>query len=164
LSTASRQNLRPTQSPIQWVSRDRSLGVKRPGLVADNVHRSSSQSVTVPTSCCVVTASNGGRSPYSGFPNYQRVSATSSNSNSSQRLNCSRSLTAHSLQSAVPNSLCSPGTDDTENTVLLLLWPLHSNGRCSQSHHLATGLHATIYFDIYMFTIPTVSLTPKMKA
>jgi hypothetical protein len=34
-------------------------------------------SITVSTSRYLVTASNGGRSPYSGFPNYPRASATS---------------------------------------------------------------------------------------
>jgi hypothetical protein len=29
------------------------------------------------TSRCLIAASNGGRSPYSGFPNYPRTSATS---------------------------------------------------------------------------------------
>jgi hypothetical protein len=42
----------------------------------------------------------------------------------------------------------------TENTVLLLLHAsmlhaLPSNSHCLQSHHLATGLYATIYFYVY---------------
>jgi hypothetical protein len=35
-TTASRTALGPTQPPIQWVSGALSLGVKRPGLEADN--------------------------------------------------------------------------------------------------------------------------------
>jgi hypothetical protein len=46
---------------------------------------------------CLVAASNGGRSPFSGFPNYPRPQLPASNSNSSQRLNFGSSLT-HSLR------------------------------------------------------------------
>jgi hypothetical protein len=48
------------------------------------------------TSRCLVAASNGGRSPYSGFPNYPRPQLPSSHSNSSQRPNCSSPLTDYS--------------------------------------------------------------------
>jgi hypothetical protein len=41
----------------------------------------------------LVAVSNGGRSSYSGFPNYPRPQLPASNSNGSQRLNCSSSLT-----------------------------------------------------------------------
>jgi hypothetical protein len=47
-------------------------------------------------SCCSVTASNGGRFPSSGSPNYPRPQLPASHSNSSQQLNLSSSLT-HSL-------------------------------------------------------------------
>jgi hypothetical protein len=45
------------------------------------------------TSRCSVAASNSGRSPYSGFPNYTWPQLPASSSNSSQRLNISSSLT-----------------------------------------------------------------------
>jgi hypothetical protein len=38
-------------------------------------HTRSSQSVTVFTSRCLVETSKGGRSPYSGFPNYHLAPA-----------------------------------------------------------------------------------------
>jgi hypothetical protein len=86
-----------------------------------------------------------------------------SNSNGSQGLNRSRPLT-HSLTHQLPPfrstelnwtrftplySLCSPKTDHAENAALLLLRacvmrPLPRNCLCLQSHHLATGLLATI--------------------
>jgi hypothetical protein len=49
------------------------------------------------TSRCSVAAFNDRRSPYSGFPNYPRASATVSNSNNSQGHNCSSPLTNYSL-------------------------------------------------------------------
>jgi hypothetical protein len=58
----------------------------------NNCHIQCSQSATVSTSRCLVAASNGGRSPFSGFPNYPRPRLTVSDSNSS-RLNCSSPLT-----------------------------------------------------------------------
>jgi hypothetical protein len=51
------------------------------------------------TSRCLVVTSNGGRSPYSAFPNYIRVSATRFNSNSSEGLNHSSPL-IHSLSNS----------------------------------------------------------------
>lgn len=89
--------------------------------------------------------------------------AQSINTVSSEISICSFRLLTFSLHFTVPNSLCSPRTDHTENTSVLLLWPLYYNGRCLQSRHLTAGLHATIYFVLYMFTISTVSLTPKTK-
>jgi hypothetical protein len=51
------------------------------------------------TSSCSVAASNGGRSPFSGFPNSPRPKLPASNSNSTQRLNRSSSLTHWLTQS-----------------------------------------------------------------
>jgi hypothetical protein len=56
-------------------------------------HTRSSQSLTVFTSCCLVGVSNGGHSPSSGFPNYLRPQLPAHNSNSSQWLSPSSSLT-----------------------------------------------------------------------
>jgi hypothetical protein len=41
------------------------------------------------TSRCSVAASNGGRSPFSGFPNYPRAQLPASQSNNSRQLNLS---------------------------------------------------------------------------
>jgi hypothetical protein len=56
-------------------------------------HIISSQSVTVSTSRCLVEASRGWCSSFSGFPNCLRPQLPSSQNNSSQQLNCSSSLT-----------------------------------------------------------------------
>jgi hypothetical protein len=53
---------------------------------------------------CSVAASNGWRSPSSGFPNYPRSQLPASNSNSSQGLNPSSPLT-HSLTHSLTNHL-----------------------------------------------------------
>jgi hypothetical protein len=45
------------------------------------------------SSRCSVAASNGGISPYSGFPNYPRPQLSASNSDSSERLNLFSCLT-----------------------------------------------------------------------
>jgi hypothetical protein len=50
-------------------------------------HTRCSQSVTVSTSCCLVAAFNGGRSPSSEFPNCPRPQLPASYSNRSQPLN-----------------------------------------------------------------------------
>jgi hypothetical protein len=62
-------------------------------------------------SCCLVAASNGGHSLSSGFPNYPRPQLPASNSNSSQRLNYSGSLT---------NSVTLQPANSTQLTLLLI--------------------------------------------
>jgi hypothetical protein len=54
--------------------------------------------------CCLAAASNGGRSPSSGFPKCHRPQVPASHSNSSQRLNPSRPLT-HSLTHSLTKQL-----------------------------------------------------------
>jgi hypothetical protein len=98
-------------------------------------HIRSSKFVTVFTSSCLVAASNSGRSPSSGFPNYPPPQLPASHSDSSQQLNPSGYLAdwltnqlTHEPNDSSPltaclsglNSLYSPGMDDTENTVPLL--------------------------------------------
>jgi hypothetical protein len=56
-------------------------------------HTRSSQSVAVFTSCCLVAASNDGRSPSFGFPDCPWPQLPASHSNSSQKLNPSDYLT-----------------------------------------------------------------------
>jgi hypothetical protein len=56
-------------------------------------HTRSSQSVPVFSSRCLVAASNGRRSPSSGFPNCPRAQPPASHSNRSQQLNPSGFLT-----------------------------------------------------------------------
>jgi hypothetical protein len=53
----------------------------------------SSKSVTVFNIRCLVAASNGGRSPFSGFPICRRPQLPACHSNSSQQLNPSSYLT-----------------------------------------------------------------------
>jgi hypothetical protein len=65
-------------------------------------HTRPSQSVTVFTSRCLVTVSNNGRSPSSGFPKCPRHQLPASHSNSSQRLNCSSPLTNSPLNTSFP--------------------------------------------------------------
>jgi hypothetical protein len=118
------------------------------------LHTWSSQSVTVITNRCLVAASNGGRSPSPGFPNFPRTSSTSF---WQQQFTRTETQQSSNLLTAVPNLSCLYiGTDRTENAVLLLqcdccvrvCWgvhviatqPLPSNGRCLQSHYLATAL------------------------
>jgi hypothetical protein len=52
---------------------------------------------------CLVAASNGGRSPSSGFPNYRRPHPPVSHSNSLQRVNLNSSLT-HSLTNSTDSN------------------------------------------------------------
>jgi hypothetical protein len=120
------------------------------------------------TSLCSVAVSNGGRSPYSGFPNYPVASVISFSQQQVIEVNRSgpvtNSLTLQPTHSTQLNwtlttslyTLCSLGTVRIENTALLLLRvhilpPLSSNGRSLQSHYLATCLHATIIKIIILF-------------
>jgi hypothetical protein len=56
------------------------------------------------TNRCLVAASNGGRSPSSGFPNFPGPQLPASNSNSSRQLNPSGYLTNTSTSSSLNNS------------------------------------------------------------
>jgi hypothetical protein len=66
-----------------------------------------SQFATVSTSRCLLVTSNGGRSTYSGFPNYPRPQLPATNSNSSQYLNCS-SLTNLQTNPSLPCTALTP--------------------------------------------------------
>jgi hypothetical protein len=68
---------------------------------------------------CLVSASNGGRSPSSGYPNCPRPQLPASNSNSSQGLNRSSPLT-NSLQSL-------PGWRSSHTNLLLFSLPFQDS-------------------------------------
>jgi hypothetical protein len=135
---------------------------------------------TLSTSCWLVAASNGGRSPYSGFPNCPRPQLPASNSNSSHWLYSSsltNSPTSSSLPCTAPSNSSGYISARTAQKTQFLCWSIHccvrshgngprrkhhfpasplarvknllpSNGRCSQSHHLATGLHTILSHTI----------------
>jgi hypothetical protein len=99
-------------------------------------------SMTAFTSFCLTAASNGGRSPSSGFPNSPRPHPPAS----------------HISQLNYYSSLYSPGTNCTENVSSIIacyrgnnvpteLFP--SNGcytvPCLHSCYLAMGLHVTLF-------------------
>jgi hypothetical protein len=73
------------------------------------------------TSCCSVVASNGGRSPSSGFPNYLWPQLPASHTNSSHHLNIS------SLQ------VTETHTSDYSHVFTSCYSVVASNGRCSPS-------------------------------
>jgi hypothetical protein len=119
-----------------------------------HAHTHTSVQSYVFTSRCSVAAPNGERSRCFGFPNYPTPQLPASDSNSSQRLNLSSSLTNSPTNQL--NSLtlinCSTyiGMDRTENTVPLLLFMVRcrSTGHCVclfRGRCLATGLHATCW-------------------
>jgi hypothetical protein len=102
---------------------------------------------------CLVTVSNGGRSPSSRFPNCPRPQLPASNSNSSQQLNPTHQPTrSTSLHWTEPTPLSAytirhgPRREHQfpVSSLVRVRNLLPSNGRCLQSHYLATGLHATI--------------------
>jgi hypothetical protein len=109
------------------------------------------QFVTVFICLCLVAASNGERSTSCGFPNYPRPQLPASHSNSSQRLNCSSSLTNSTNSSITPLA-------NSSLTVLRIIsrHGLHRKHRSSvavygpvssclfRTRCLATGLHATV--------------------
>jgi hypothetical protein len=94
---------------------------------------------------CSVAASNGGRSPSSGFPNCPRPQLPASHSSSSQRLNSAVLWLTQSLTNQLTQL---NSTDWTHSSITILLitprhephrkcrssvavyWPLPSNGHC----------------------------------
>jgi hypothetical protein len=102
-------------------------------------HSSSSQSVTIFPSRCLVAASNSGRYASSRFPNCPRPQLPASHSNSSQRLNTS---------SYVINSVNHQPTQ--LNAVTDQLTPLHS-----------TPLHSTPLSDWTHFSLTVLLITSR---
>jgi hypothetical protein len=94
---------------------------------------------------CLVAASNGGRSPSSGFPNYTRPQLSASHSNSSQRLNLSSFLTDWLTQS-LTNQVTQLNSTQLLLTVLLIIsrhWP-HRKHRSIIAVILLTWKHACL--------------------
>jgi hypothetical protein len=108
------------------------------------------------TSCCLVSASNSGQSPSSGFPNSLRPQQPASNSNSSQWLKPSSFLTATANWSWLQH--VSIGSAENVSSIIAVFSCCHGNtlvcGAVTQQwllyccllhgHCLATGLHTTI--------------------
>jgi hypothetical protein len=91
-------------------------------ITADRYTHTGDHSQVFISRCCV-TVSNGGCSPSYAFPNCPRPQPPASNSNSSQRLNLSSSLTdwlTHSLTNKLSSLTLLKSTDFTSLTVLLI--------------------------------------------
>jgi hypothetical protein len=113
-------------------------------------HTRSSQSARVFTNRYYVAATNGGRSPCSGFPNCPRPQLPASHSNSSQQLNPSGYLTDCNFN---PVNCCWPspaqsfllsGLVGTYDHIFVLCIPLRVSkwGLCSDERRgLATAGH-----------------------
>jgi hypothetical protein len=95
-------------------------------------HTRFSQSVIPFTNCCLVAASNGGRSPSSGFPNCPRPQLPASHSNSSHlNTSCYNSL-SHSFSPNLFALITSrQGPHRKHHSSLAVYGPLSSNGRCT---------------------------------
>jgi hypothetical protein len=115
------------------------------------------------TSRCLVATSNGGRSPYSGFPIYPCASVTSTNSNSSQGLKSSNPLT-HSLTHQPTHSIPMQCTNSAQLISSTERPPLTSR---HFTHPTRTGLtsHQQLATELSIILIPQfLNSTPLLPS
>jgi hypothetical protein len=89
-----------------------------------------------------------------GRPNCLRDNFSARTTQKTRPLYCCRSVSSSPFHSN------GRGAGHMENTVLLLLRALPSNGQCLQSHRLRTGLYATI-LSVINVTLYIISLRLK---